>query len=57
MWKKDARFEPSDVVPLANYAYPKSIGNTKSITKVVAERGWKLEPPKVQSYQCPSRCK
>jgi hypothetical protein len=34
------RFEPSDIVPLVNYAFPKSFGNTKSAAKVVAERGW-----------------
>jgi hypothetical protein len=34
------RFEPSDIVPLVNYAFPKCFGSTKSATKLVAERGW-----------------
>jgi hypothetical protein len=34
------RFEPTDIVPLVNQAFPKSFGNSKSVIKVIAERGW-----------------
>jgi hypothetical protein len=34
------RFEPTDIVPLVNKAFPLSFGNQKSAIKVIAHRGW-----------------
>ena len=34
------RFEPTDIVPLVNKAFPPSFGNQKSAINAVAQRGW-----------------
>ncbi len=36
------KFKPTDIVPLVNYAFPRSFGNTKSAANVIASRGWNL---------------
>jgi hypothetical protein len=34
------KFEPTDIVPLVNAAFPKSFGNNQHAVKAIAERGW-----------------
>ena len=34
------KFEPTDIIPLVNIAFPKSFGKQKNAVKAIAERGW-----------------
>ncbi|MFN9982628.1 MAG: hypothetical protein ACK53Y_22055, partial [bacterium] len=34
------KFEPTDIVPLVNMAFPKSFGNQENARKAIASRGW-----------------
>jgi len=34
------KFEPTDIVPLVNRAFPNSFGKNKNAVKAIAERGW-----------------
>ncbi len=34
------KFEPMDIIPLVNMAFPKSFGNRKNAIKAIADRGW-----------------
>ncbi len=34
------KFEPTDIVPLVNMAFPNSFGRQKNAQKAIASRGW-----------------
>ena len=34
------RFEPTDIVPLVNKAFPMSFGNQGSAIRAISQRGW-----------------
>jgi hypothetical protein len=34
------KFEPTDIVPLTNMAFPKSFGNSLNAKQAIAKRGW-----------------
>ncbi len=39
--KRDTpKFEPTDIIPLVNMAFPRSFGNKKNAIKAIADRGW-----------------
>ncbi len=38
--RETPKFEPTDIVPLVNMAFPKSFGNRKNAIKAIADRGW-----------------
>jgi len=47
------RFEPTDIVPLVNKAFPVSIGDQGSAIRAISQRGW--NPLTVGSYNNFSR--
>ena len=34
------KFEPTDIVPLTNMAFPKSFGNSMNAKRAIEKRGW-----------------
>ena len=38
--RETPKFEPTDIVPLVNMAFPRSFGNRKNAIKAIADRGW-----------------